>query len=120
MTENKLSIIQHALGCDKYGQTEYRGRDEGDGCFSYYRNRYVTDPGVPEIEALIKDGLMEDLGPVKMYSGMHFYRVTKAGVEAMKAQSPKLSRAERRYRDYLRADTGQSFGQWIKSKSYQF
>lgn len=43
--------------------------------------------------------------------------VTEAGKAAMLEQSPKppkLTRGQKRYRRFLDADTGESFGEWLK------
>lgn len=43
--------------------------------------------------------------------------VTEAGKAAMRAASPTpptLTRGQRRYRQYLHADTGYSFGEWLR------
>jgi hypothetical protein len=122
LTPEQLHILQHSLGCDKHGRTEYRGRDEGDGCGVYGRNRYVSDPR-PDLIALVAAGLMEDRGPQTMCGGMHWYVVTEAGVRAMREQSPvppRLTTGQRRYREWLKADCGLSFGEWLKvRKAYE-
>ena len=115
MEAEALHIIQHSLGCDANGETTYRGRDEGDGCFEFYRNRYVSDPE-PLLVAMVADGLLEDRGAVKMYGGMHYYRVTQRGVAEMKLRRKKLTPAQRRYREFLNADCGMSFGNWLKAR----
>jgi hypothetical protein len=46
--------------------------------------------------------------------------VTEAGKTAMVMESPKppkLTRGQQRYREFLHADTGESFGQWLKDRS---
>ena len=46
-------------------------------------------------------------------------QVTDAGKEAVKRESPKppkLTRSQKRYRAFLKADTGESFGQWLKDQ----
>lgn len=119
MTPEQLHIIQHSLGCDKYGQSKSRGRDEHDGCFGFHRNRYVSDP-TPDLVALVSDGLMIDHGAQKLANGMHCYAVTRAGILAMDEQSPappKLTRGQTRYRAFLRCDffdgTFIEFCQWM-------
>lgn len=120
LTPNQLHILQHSLGCDKYGETSYRGgRDEGDGCFGcYHRNRYICNAGNPDIDALVAAALMQDCGSYgELTGGMHLYMVTKLGVSTMREQSPKaprLSRAAQRYRSYLRSDCGYSFLEWLR------
>ena len=62
---------------------------------------------------------MEDCGPQSLAGGMHYFRVTVAGRDAMIAQSPKppkLSVGQRRYREWQDADCGLSFGEWLKAR----
>ncbi len=116
MNPEHLHILQHSLGCDEHGQTTHRLRDEDDGCFGYYRNRYVADPN-PDLEALCRAGWMEDRGAHEIADGMHYYRVTKAGLAEMLFHSPKppaLTAGQRRYREYLDADCGMSFIEYLK------
>ncbi len=106
MTANQLHILQHSLGCDEYGRADRAYRDEGDGCFGHYRNRFISDPD-PDLITLIEMGLMKDYGNQLLFSGMHYYSVTKLGIATMRAESPKppkISRAKQRYLDYLRAE----------------
>lgn len=118
MTPNQLHIVQHALGCDLFGRTTYKGRDEGDGCFEFHRNRYVADSDA-DLCALLAQGLLQDHGAVACYGGMHCYTVTREGVAAMRRESPappRVSRAARRYEAFLAADSGLSFRDWLKAK----
>lgn len=116
MNAEQLHIIQHSIGCDQYGQSESAGRNESDGCFGYYRNRYVSDP-TPDLIALVAARLMVDRGAYDIAGGMHYYRITEAGVAAMKQQSPKppiLTRGQKRYREFLAADCSMTFGEFLK------
>lgn len=117
MSPEGLHILQHSLGCDQYGRTSYRGEDEGDGCFEYARNRYVSSPNADLIE-LCRDGFLKDVGPIEAYGGQHLYMVTASGRDEMKRCSPvppKMSRAQKRYRQYLKvADCFDSFGDFLK------
>ena len=118
----QLHILQHSLGCDGFGHTSYRGRDEGDGRWAYHRNHYASDPA-PDLEALVAAGFMRDGGSVNAWGGMRYYRVTEAGRDAMIEQSPKppkLSAGQQRYRQWLKADCGLKFGEWLKvRKAYE-
>lgn len=90
--------------------------DAGNG--RIYRNHYVCDPE-PDIDALIALGLMADRGAQPMYGGMHIYHVTDAGRKVVmdsRPVLPKLSRSQKRYRDFLNADLGCSFGEFLKMK----
>lgn len=114
MRTELLHILQHSLGCDKYGQG------------TMYRNRFVTGEGTvgwPLCGELVSLGLMQDHGPQKIAGGMHCFSVTDAGIKAMKDSSsspPKITRGQRRYQEWLKvADIGWTFGEWLKWKSRQ-
>lgn len=119
LTPDQLHILQHNLGADQHGQTRYRGRDEGDGTWWFHRNRFLTDPECPygrTCRELVAAGLMRDHGIQRLTDGMHCYTVTLAGRDAMIAQSPKpprLTRGQQRYREWQRADTGETFREWL-------
>lgn len=115
-TPEQLHIIQHSLGCDKFGQAKNRGADEGDGRHGYYRNRYVSDP-TPDLMALTESGFLKDYGAQSLMGGMHYFAVTREGVEAMIQQSPKppkLTRGQKMYREFLSADCGMTFIEYLK------
>ena len=60
---------------------------------------------------------MVDLGPQVITGGMHLYRVTELGIEsALPPPPPKRSKARQRYIDYLDADSGLTFIQWLKAR----
>jgi hypothetical protein len=105
-----LQILQHSLGVDQYG----RGQQ--------YRNRFVTGPESTDFDAcvaLVTLGLMKDLGAVAMYGGMHYFEVTREGKAYVSQNSPpppKLTRGQKRYEAFLRADSGLSFGEWLRSR----
>jgi len=107
MTKEQLHILQHSLGVDAYGRGEQ------------YRNHYVAEP-FADMDELVSAGLMRDCGEGKpgfIGSGMHTYQVTEAGKLAMRENSPpppRLTRAQRRYREFLSADCGMTFGEWLK------
>ena len=72
MNKDLLNILQHSLGCDPYGQTKHHRRDEGDGCWHFHRNRFVTDHNSPDGKRcleLVAMGFMEDKGPVTFAGG---------------------------------------------------
>ena len=121
MTPNHLHILQHSLGCDEYGRSERIYPDEGDGRMGFYRNRYVCDPE-PDLIELCRLGYMKDCGPMEIAANMHCYMVTREGREAMYRESPappKVSLSRQRYLDYLHADSGWSFGEWLKYGGYK-
>jgi len=117
MKPRHLEILQHSLGCDEFGLSKTRMRDECDGHFGYYRNRYVCDAGNAEIDELVALGLMQDRGPQNLAGGMHYYSVTKKGVSEMRKASPappKISRGRARYLEFLHADCSMTFGDFLK------
>ena len=116
MKSEQLHILQHSLGCDGHGRSEHRGADEGDGCMGYYRNRYVSAP-TEDIRELVALGYLQDRGVHGVTGGDNFYTVTIEGERAMRELSPrppKVSRGRQRYRNFLHADNGMTFIQWLK------
>ncbi len=110
LPSHQLQILQHSLGCDQYGRGEM------------YRNQFATDPNCADgvdCEALVALGLMESAGPIDIWSGLTLYRVTPAGKSAMLEQSPsppKRSRSQQNYIDFLNADCGLTFIEYLKSR----
>ena len=107
LTPQQLQILQHSLGVDQYG----RGRQ--------YRNHFCAG-GADEITCreLVELGYMRQHRTTDLFPDYNC-SVTEAGKVAMLAQSPKppkLSRSQHRYRRFLHADTGESFGQWLKDE----
>lgn len=104
MKPEHLHILQHSLGVDQYGHG------------TQYRNCYFSDPTSDLIE-LCDLGFMADLGSQSLAGGMHCYYVTSEGKKAMRENSPippQLSRSQQRYRQFLREDSGMTFGEWLK------
>lgn len=107
-----LHILQHALGLDDYGA----GRA--------YRNHYVATEGSESFarcQAHVDAGRMKCYGPHALFGGEQSYcfRVTEAGRQYVREHSPRppqvrLTRSQRRYREWLNADSGLSFGEWIR------
>lgn len=103
----ELEVLQHAMGLDQYG----RG--------SEYRNHYVAGPGHHNFDtcrSLTERGLMTDHGTSPLYGGDHCFTVTPAGREFIREHSPKppkLTRSQRRYLDFLEADSGATFREWL-------
>lgn len=105
-----LHVLQHALGLDGHG----RG--------VAYRNHYVAEPGHHGWDACMRHveaGRMVRSGPhPTLCGGAYSFRVTEAGrqhVAEHSPQPPRLSRSQRRYLDWLHADCGMPFGDWLKS-----
>ena len=111
LTRNLLEILQHSLGCDEFG----RG--------SMYRNHFVTDADGSDgrrCRELVAMGFMRDCGPQgEMTGGMNLYVVTDSGKAAMLRDSPQappakiLTRSQARYQQFLRADSGLTFREWL-------
>lgn len=105
-----LHILQHSLGLDDYGQ----GRQ--------YRNHFVTGPGSKDWDAcreLVEAGLMVEKKHPLITRGDSVFYVTEAGIDYVKANSPKppsLTRSQQRYRDFLNADTGETFSEYLHRK----
>jgi hypothetical protein len=103
MSREQLHILQHALGLDEYG----RG--------TMYRNHYVG--GEDECRPLVAMGYMIERPASELTGGDPLFHVTESGKAAVSEHSPKppqLTRAQKRYRRFLTADCGLSFGEWLK------
>ncbi len=104
MNSTHLHILQHALGVDQYGCNPHRPNSDDE--FGCYRNRFITSPTCPDgllCQELATLGHMHDHGPQRLAGGMHYYTVTQAGYDAMRAASPappKVSRSKARYARY--------------------
>lgn len=109
LTDNELHILRHSLGIDDAGN------------WKIYRNRYVSDPD-NDLKQLVAIGLLHDHGAMEVYGSMHAYSVTEAGravvIESM-PRPERLTRSQRRYRDYLTSDCGLSFSEYLKSRLCQ-
>lgn len=104
MTREQLHILQHSLGLDEYGQ----GR--------MYRNHYVG--GEDECRPLVAMGYMVERPASELTGGSPCFHVTEAGKAAVRAESPKppkLTKAQRRYRAWLNADSSMGFFEWLKA-----
>lgn len=107
MTKEQLSICQHALGLDCYGN--------GTG----YRNHFVAGgDDVVKCRELVTLGYMREYRPSDLSGGCPVFAVIEAGRDAVKAESPKpkkLTRSQRRYREFLDNDGMMKFGEWLKA-----
>mgnify|MGYP003494872143 CR=1 FL=1 len=105
---DRLHVLQHALGLDQYGR--------GAG----HRNYFVTDCGTTDWPTCVQaaaDGLMTQTKGNAVTGGGDVFRVTPAGMVWVQEHSPKaptLTKAQRVYRAYLRADSSLTFGEWLK------
>ncbi|MDR3444726.1 hypothetical protein [Dyella sp.] len=108
-----LHILQHSLGVNQYGQG------------AQYRNHFVTGEGSKDHRAcmeLVAQGLMTKRSGSQLSGGDDVFFVTPAGIDHVALKSPapppepKLTRSQKRYRDWIRADTGLSFAEWLGVK----
>lgn len=110
---SELSILQHAIGRDEYGQPRSAGNPE-------FRNHFVTGEGstdYPTCMALVGQGLMTRRAGNAITGGDDCFFVTDAGREYVREHSPKppkMTRSQRRYESFLREDSSLSFGEWLK------
>lgn len=108
--EKKLRILQHALGIDRHGQG------------LQYRNHFVTGPGSDDHAVcceIVAEGLMVKRQGSELTGGDDCFFVTPAGIDHVALNSPlppKLTRSQRRYRDFLDSDSGLTFGEYIRAK----
>ncbi len=106
MTSEQLHILQHSLGVDKHGQ--------GGMC----RNHFCAGGAdVTTCRELVVVGFMIERAGSDLTGGDPLFHVTEAGRAAMLTESPKppkLTRSQQRYREFLHADTGCSFREWLK------
>lgn len=104
MTARQLEILQHALGVDQFGQGQI------------YRNHFCAGgDDEPTCRELVALGFMETF--TRKWLPYYNCLVTEAGKAAMLEHSPappKLTRGQQRYRRFLDADSGVSFGEWLK------
>lgn len=109
ITERQLSILQHSLGLDQYG----KGRQ--------YRNHYVAGgKDIDHCRELVGMGYMREhkIAP-ELTGGSPCFVVTDSGFEAValfspaKPPEPKLARAQKRYRDYLRSESCDGFAWFL-------
>jgi hypothetical protein len=108
MTQSQLEILQHSLGVDKYGQGEM------------YRNHFCAGGSDESVcRELVTLGYMKQHKTTEAYPYFNC-SVTDEGKAAMIRESPKppkLSRSQKRYREFLRADCDMKFGEWLKCQA---
>jgi len=84
-----------------------------------YRNHFCTTPDTidyPYCKSLADAGLMENCGPLRIAGDMLTFMVTEDGKKRAREYlppEPKLTRSQRRYREWLHADTGETFAEWL-------
>lgn len=115
MTPEQLHILQHSLGADKYGCNQ-----DGIRGGKFYRDYYCAgldnDDVIGDILYLVSQGWMRAGHKLNEGRDQYFF-VTQLGITAMLNASPtgpKLTRDQKRYRDFLNADCDYSFGEYLK------
>lgn len=102
MTSRQLEILQHSLGVDQYGQG------------NQYRNHFCAGASdEPTCRELVDLGYMYVFRPNASPYPYYNCSVTDAGKAAMLAESPKppkLTRSQKRYREFLHSGAGDSSG----------
>jgi len=110
LSKAEVQILQHSLGLTK--KDSYGNAKE-------YRNNFCTGPESTDFKycrGLTEAGLMRDDGPRQGYNGMHIFFVTEAGKKTAwdhMVVPMKLTKSQRRYRDWLNEDSGQTFAEWL-------
>jgi hypothetical protein len=104
LTPRQLEILQHALGVDQYGRGQFT------------REHFCAgDDDEPACRELVAMGYMQNF--TRSWLPDYNCIVTAAGKAAMLSASPPapvLTRSQKRYRQYLDADSGLSFREWLK------
>jgi len=114
MSAAVLCVLQHALGRNEYGKKPYARGVE--------RNHFCAAAGTADFAACrdaVAQGLMRELPPSAISGGNSIFVVTDAGKNHVVAHSPpepKLTRGQQRYREFLAADCGISFGEWLSTR----
>lgn len=110
--DESLHVLQHALGLDDYGQG------------TWHRNHYVCGPGHHGYDLCMEHvaaGRMVQHESGAIFGGDFCFTVTDAGKAHVREKSPvppKLTRSQRRYREWLTSGadfTGMKFGEWLKA-----
>lgn len=110
MSEMTLDVLQHALGRDEYGRPNPSNPD--------YRNYYVASAGHHSWDVLVKavaDGLMERHKGNAITGGSDVFSVTDEGkvyIAEHSPKPPKLTRAQKRYRAWIEADSDLTFAEY--------
>lgn len=101
-----LHILQHSLGLNQYGEGKQ------------YRNHYVAGADdAAKCRELVAMGYMAEHPSSDLTGGAPLFQVTPAGIDAVALQSPappKLTRSQKRYRQYLDADCFESFWHFLR------
>ena len=106
MRPSQLAILQHALGVDQHGQGEM------------HRNHFCAGGGdEADCRELVELGYMSVFAPNASPLPYYNCSVTDKGKQAVRDLSPappKLTRSQKRYREFLDADCDMKFGEWLR------
>ena len=98
MTKSQLRILQHSLGIDQYGKGKM------------YRNHFCAGGEDETVcRELVALGYMRVFAPNESPLPYYNCAVTEAGKKAVLSESPKppkLTRSQKRYREFLSWDCG--------------
>lgn len=115
VTPEGVEVLQHALGLSQ----EAPGVDPlARPMTRNYFCAHGGDRDAAVCEALADAGLFVR-GGFCNEGADRFYHATDAGRAAALAAlppPPRLTRSQRRYRAFLRADSGLSFGEWLRAQ----
>ncbi|CAD0338868.1 hypothetical protein CFBP498_26240 [Xanthomonas hortorum pv. vitians] len=108
LTQEELHVLRHSLGTGEHGRKPS------------YRNHFVTGEGSkdhPTCMQLVELGLMQRCTGSAISGGADIFTVTAEGrVAARAARAAPLTAGQRRYRAFLDADSGMTFGKWLTSR----
>lgn len=123
-TENQLDKIGHTLGINVYHCR--LSKQKKDKCLpdKFYRNyyNYGQEKDIIEEPEWISE-LSEFIDKWKQH-GLLFFQINEKGIELFRKQFKEditdtyvpLSRSKQRYQDFLSADTGQTYAEFIGIK----
>lgn len=115
MDKQQLQILQHALGVGDYGDKES------------HRNHFVSGEGGSDHKACLS---LVDLGLMRVHvmskgltGGDDCFTVTPKGIDyvalnsPMRPPEPKMTRGQKRYREYQLSECCESFAEWMGFKN---
>lgn len=111
MKSTQIALLHHMLGLSADNQ-------------SPSRNHFVAGAGSEdgaELSAMLDAGLVKRCAPSEISGGDPWYQATHEGIAAAMAALPAkraLSPAKRRYKAFLRSDTGLTFGEFLRRRMY--
>lgn len=108
MNETEDTLL-HMLGLNRDNKVPWRNHFAGTS---------------PEIEELVRSGFAKKIHDGSEITGFEpVYVATEEGkrhaIIVRDREYPKLSRSKQRYLDYLNADSGMKFGEWLRCGYYK-